>query len=106
VADEIAVVLSVLAHATPGDSVAAFAAGAAQLPLIAGRLRESTSAADLAALDTALDLLATASAPIKQRVLAAATAVVSANGEIAVEEYELLRAIAAALDIPLPPLAR
>lgn len=106
VADEIAVVLSVLAHATPGDSVAAFAAGAAQLPLITGRLRESTSAADLAALDTALDLLATASAPIKQRVLAAATAVVSANGEIAVEEYELLRAIAAALDIPLPPLAR
>ena len=37
-------------------------------------------------------------------VIVAATAVVTANGEVHVEEYELLRAIAATLDIPLPPL--
>ena len=104
VAPEIATVLSVLAHASPGDTAAAFAAGAAQLKLLDGRLAVPAASIDLAALDLALDKLATASAPIKQRLLVAATAVVTANGEVHVEEYELLRAIAATLDIPLPPL--
>ncbi|MCX6933385.1 MAG: M48 family metallopeptidase [Verrucomicrobia bacterium] len=104
VAPEIATVLSVLAHASPGDTAAAFAAGAAQLKLLDGRLDAPAASIDLAALDLALDKLATASAPIKQRLLVAATAVVTANGEVNVEEYELLRAIAATLDIPLPPL--
>lgn len=106
VAPEIATVLSVLAHASPGDTGAAFAAGAAQLKLLEGRLTAPAPSIDLAALDLALDKLATASAPIKQRLLVAATAVVTANGEVHVEEYELLRAIAATLDIPLPPLSR
>ncbi len=106
VAPEIATVLSVLAHASPGDTGAAFAAGAAQLKLLEGRLTAPAASIDLIALDIALDKLATASAPIKQRLLVAATAVVTANGEVHVEEYELLRAIAATLDIPLPPLSR
>jgi hypothetical protein len=96
----------VLAHASLGDTGAAFAAGAAQLKLLEGRLTAPAPSIDLAALDLALDKLATASAPIKQRLLVAATAVVTANGEVHVEEYELLRAIAATLDIPLPPLSR
>ena len=106
VAPEIATVLSVLAHASPGDTGAAFTAGAAQLKLLEGRLTAPAPSIDLAALDLALDKLATASAPIKQRLLVAATAVVTANGEVHVEEFELLRAIAATLDIPLPPLPR
>jgi Zn-dependent protease with chaperone function len=104
VAPEIATVLSVLAHFSPGDTAAAFAAGAAQLRLLDGRLDAPAASIDLLALDVALDKLASASSPIKQRLLVAANAVVTANGEVHVEEYELLRAIAATLDIPLPPL--
>ena len=106
VAPEIATVLSVLAHASSGDTGAAFAAGAAQLPLLAGRLGPLEPATDLVSLDTALDKLATASGPIKQRLLEAAAHVVLADGQVNVEEYELLRAIAATLDVPLPPLPR
>jgi len=108
VVDEISVVLSVLAHAAtsdPGSAGQAFAAGAAQLKLIESRLRFSSAATgDFAALDTALDKLATTSGPIKQRTLIAAAHVVSADGQILVSEAELLRAIAAALDVPMPPL--
>ena len=56
-------------------------------------------------LDAALDRLAMASLPIKQRLIVAATHVVSADGVILIEEAELLRAISAALDVPMPPLA-
>jgi hypothetical protein len=106
VAPEIATVLSVLAHASPGDTGAAFAAGAAQLPLLAGRLGPLEPVTDLVALDTALDKLATVRGPIKQRLLEAAAHVVLSDGQVHVEEYELLRAIAATLDVPLPPLPR
>ena len=103
---EISVVLSVLAYATSADPAAAFAVGAAQLKAIESRLSEPTTAADLAALDAALDRLASSSLPIKQRLLHAAVAVVLADGEVHIDEYELLRAIAATLDLPLPPLAK
>jgi Zn-dependent protease with chaperone function len=104
---EISAVLSVLAHAATSDPAAAksaFAAGAAQLKLIEGKLAFSP-ASDFAALDAALDKLATASGPIKQRTLVAAAHVVSADGRVLITEGELLRAIAATLDCPMPPLA-
>ena len=106
VAAEIGTVLSSLALAGASDPVAAYAAGTAQLPLLAGRLAPPTAMPDLAALDAALDKLATASAPIKHRLLLAAAHVVTTDDQINVEEYELLRAIAATLDVPLPPLPR
>jgi Zn-dependent protease with chaperone function len=106
VAEEISVVLSVLAHASAHDSEKAYAAGVAQLKLLEGRLSPPTTRADLAALDAALDKLSTASAPIKHRLLTAAAYVVTFDDQVNVEEYELLRAIAAALDVPLPPLPR
>lgn len=104
---EIALVLSTLAHAstTDADSAArAFAAGAAQLKLIESQLKFLPPAADFSALDAALDKLATASPVIKQRTLMAAAHVVSADGRVLITEAELLRAIAAALDCPMPPL--
>jgi len=108
VVDEISVMLSVLARATTQDSdqaADAFATGAAELGLIENRLRFlDESAADLVALDSALDELATASPAIKQRTLLAAAHVVSSNGQVLVTEFELLRAIAATLDCPMPPL--
>lgn len=107
VADEIALTLSALACAASRDPVLApraFAAGAAQLGLIQDRLQFRADA-DFVALDAALEKLAGASAPIKQRTLLAAAHTVNADGRVAVEEFELLRAVAAALDCPMPPVA-
>ena len=52
-----------------------------------------------------LDKLAAASLPIKKRLLVAASHVIGSDGTISVEEGELYRGIAAAIDCPLPPLA-
>jgi uncharacterized tellurite resistance protein B-like protein len=107
--DEISVVLSALAHTSSNadlDARAAFAAGAAQIKLIETQLVLLDAAAcDFTHLDTALDKLAAASGPIKQRTLMAAAHIVGADGQILVAEAELLRAISATLDVPMPPLA-
>jgi Zn-dependent protease with chaperone function len=109
VTTEISVVLSALAHASsddPGEAARAFADGAAQLKLVEGRITFLTEAeSGLVQLDAALDKLAGASGPIKQRLLMAAAHVVSADGVLLTQEAELLRAVAASLDVPVPPLA-
>ncbi len=109
VAGEISVVLSALAHASSASDAAAlgaFTAGAAQLKLLEGKLAFiSAEDSNIAHLDQALDKLATASGPIKQRLLTAGAYVISADGVLLIEETELLRAVAAALDVPMPPLA-
>jgi Zn-dependent protease with chaperone function len=106
---EISTVLSALAHTSSNvdmDARAAFAAGAAQIKLVENQLAFlAEPACDYAALDAALDQLATASGPIKQRTLVAAAHVVGADGQILIAEAELLRALSAALDVPMPPLA-
>ncbi|MBI3884250.1 MAG: M48 family metallopeptidase [Opitutae bacterium] len=108
VAAEISLVLSVLASASSDDTAAqtaAFAAGAAQLPLLANSLNFAPADAwNFPQLDAALDKLATTSGPIKQRALLAAAHVVSSDGVILATEAELLRAVADTLGCPLPPL--
>ena len=108
VAEEINVVLSALAHASSTDNAAAqlaFSEGAAQLKLLDGKLAMiSAEDSSITQLDQALDKLATASGPIKQRLLTAGAYVISADGVLLIEETELLRAVAAALDVPMPPL--
>ena len=108
VADEINVVLSALAYTASNsglDAAAAFSAGASQLKLLEGRLALLPPAAcDFVRLDAALDKLALASGPIKQRTLFASANIVGADGNILNAEAELLRAIAAALDCPMPPI--
>ncbi len=108
-AGEISLVLSTLAHASSEDGRAAalsFAAGATQLRMLEGKLSFLPSGACAPEqLDTALDRLAIASLPIKQRLVTAAAHVVSADGVILVAEAELLRAVSATLDVPMPPLA-
>lgn len=108
-ADDISVVLSVLARSSVREAAmaeAAFAAGAAQLKLVETKLAfQPASACGVAGLDAALEKLSLASPVIKQRTLLAASHVVSADGRLLVEEAELLRAVAAALDCPMPPLA-
>ena len=109
VADEISIVLSALARAATSDpsfAERAFVTGASQLKLIESRLRfVSAAESTLASLDTALDKLAAATPVIKQRTLVAAAQVVTADGQLLITEAELLRAIAAALDCPMPPMS-
>ncbi len=102
---EIAVVLSVLAHLTPQTTLDAFAAGAAQLPVIRDQLALfDASESGLEQLDVALDKLAVCSLPIKQRLLVAAGHVIASDGTVTEEEGELYRALAATLDCPMPTL--
>jgi Zn-dependent protease with chaperone function len=107
VVDEISIVLSALARCSVANAEfaqAAFATGTAQLKLVEAQLRFVDEAAcTFERLDAALDKLATASLPIKQRTLVAAAHVVNADGQVLVSEFELLRAISAALDCPMPP---
>ena len=108
VVDEISIIFSALARAATMDTSwaeRAFSAGANQLKLIESRLRFlPEDASTLTTLDAALDKLAVASPVIKQRTLLAAAEVVTADGQLLITEAELLRAIAAALDCPMPPL--
>jgi Zn-dependent protease with chaperone function len=108
VAHELSVVLSALAHASSadaGEAARAFAEGAGQLKLVQGSLSFLSGAdSGLVPLDAALDKLAGASGPIKQRLLVAGAHVVGADGVLLAEEIELLRAVAASLDVPVPPL--
>ena len=108
VAAETGLVLSILANAA-GDTravqVAAFAGGVSQLPKISAQLRFTASDTwDFKELDAALNRLGTASDPVKQQVLFAATHAISQDGVIQPVEAELLRAVADALGCPMPPL--
>jgi Zn-dependent protease with chaperone function len=106
VAADIAVVLSALAHLSPTESRKAFAAGAAQVPALQGRLDLLEPAGcGLEQVDTALDRLAAGSLPIKKRLLIAAAQVIARDGTISAEEGELYRALAATLDLPMPQLS-
>src|SRR5208283_4977696 len=120
VVGEIAILLSALAWAgalqgkeqadgsETADSRAAEAAfrdGAGQLKLIEDRLSLLDPAAcEFSQLDPALDKLAGASLSIKQRLLLAGAHTVTHDGVVRDEEAELLRAFAAALGCPMPPL--
>ena len=117
---EIAVLLSALAWAgalQKGDRTggvvaadtraaeAAFRDGASQLPLISAQLALlSPDACGFDRLDPALDKLSGASFPIKHRLLLACAQTVTHDNEVRDEEAELLRAFAASLGCPMPPL--
>ncbi|OQB93864.1 MAG: hypothetical protein BWX86_01590 [Verrucomicrobia bacterium ADurb.Bin122] len=110
VAADIAAVLSALAWINGASDQAAaaraFAYGAAHLKMIEVPLALLPNGiAALELLDHALDRLAAASLPIKKRTLIAAAHVIGHDGTITPEEDELFRAIAAALDVPLPAAA-
>ncbi|MDI1247330.1 MAG: M48 family metallopeptidase [Lacunisphaera sp.] len=107
VRNEVAVVLSSLAHLSAKDSAAAFAEGAAQLPVIRDQLALLPPAAcGLEQVDAALDQLAVCALPIKQRLLVAAGHVIASDGTVTVGEGELYRAFAATLDCPMPALGQ
>ncbi len=56
-------------------------------------------------LDRALNRLARAAPELKRRIMRGCIAAMLADGRVRAREYELLRAVAGALDVPMPPLA-
>jgi Zn-dependent protease with chaperone function/uncharacterized tellurite resistance protein B-like protein len=107
-APDCAVLLSALAHVgsdDPAQCQAAFNQGAQTLSYYAQAPLNYIAAdqCDLPQVDAALDRLGQAAPQIKKNVLNACGQVVAADEVIQEMEAELLRAIADALDCPIPP---
>jgi hypothetical protein len=102
VKEDAAVMLSALAGASTADTQKAFACAARQLD--AGSDLNFIQSPRLEAIDAALRRLSRSSPGVKKRLIDAAACAVAADGEVSVAEAELLRATAATLDVPLPPL--
>ncbi|MEM8875667.1 MAG: M48 family metallopeptidase [Planctomycetota bacterium] len=101
--DPIRLLLSVMAKRSDNPN-GAYKAGMARVaPELADEPRPELP---MNRLTLSLDQLDKASPGIKRRVLDAAAHCVAADGVINVREAELLRGVAAALDLPLPPLVR
>jgi Zn-dependent protease with chaperone function len=105
------ILLSATAYAgadDPSQAKVAFAKGAESL----GRIARTKipwlppTECDLAHLDAALDHFAQSVAQTKKNVLTACAETVAADGMIQQCEAEILRAIADALDCPLPPFVQ
>ena len=92
---ECELLLSLLAHA--GGSEALFAKVAPHLQL------QPKNALQLAKVSEALERLSQLAPLEKEPLLAACAEMVSGDGNVKLIEHELLRAIAAALDCPMPP---
>jgi Zn-dependent protease with chaperone function len=104
---ECSILLSALAHIGQEDEPAvsaAFQRGAGYLDAPEGAVHLlSGEACSLARVDSALDRLAQVSATAKRNLLLACAQTVAADGQVLYREAELLRAIADALDCPVPP---
>lgn len=99
--------LSRLGHESAEEEERAFRAGVQRLNLPAGPIRLlPLEQCNLPQIDQALGKLAQLSPPLKKLVLSACAHAVAADGEIERREAELLRAIADALDCPMPPFVQ
>ncbi|MFA5206512.1 MAG: M48 family metallopeptidase [Lentisphaeria bacterium] len=91
--------------ATPEAARQAFAAGVRKLAATPPPELLPAQARNLAELDGALQTLETAGPALRQRLLAAGIAIVSADGFATEAEAELLRALADSFGCPLPLLS-
>ncbi len=101
---ESALLLSILAHSNKQEGIsteAAYAKGAEKLGLATPL--QATEAISFEALNEALNCLAELKPLQKPALLKAFVACITADKEVAAIEAELLRAIAATIDCPLPP---
>jgi Zn-dependent protease with chaperone function len=108
VAPQVATVLSLLAWEGHTDAAQAQAAFSVGMQLYDARVPQSEmvqrAQCQLAAFAAALQTLAVAAPRIKRQVVAACAACIQADRQVTVREGELLRAVCAALDCPMPPL--
>ena len=106
--DECAVVLSALAYAgarDEADAHASFDHAVKSLPSGVGELRIRPAAeAGLDAADRALERLAHGSPGVRRRFLVAAGQAIAHDRILTPDEVELFRAVAEALDCPVPPM--
>jgi len=104
---EVEVVLSALARAGASEERlvrAAFATGIRKLPGPGGDWRlQPAEAVGLERVDSALGRLETAAPQARKTFLEAAIATVQADSRVDTMELEMLRAVAEALDVPIPP---
>lgn len=105
--EEIAVLLSSLAHVSADDADKAWQAGVASIEkfLPEGLRLLPREKSSLERLDKALDELAASANPVKKYVLTAAIHCVASDRQITSDEAELLRAVGEALDTPIPVFA-
>jgi Zn-dependent protease with chaperone function len=103
VRDDARLVLSLLAHAGEGDTAAAFERGVARLALVDAAL-VPRDAVELAKVGEALDRLASLAPFVKAQLLEACARTVVADASVSVMEAEVLSAVAAGLDVPVPPV--
>ncbi len=92
-------------HEDPGEAKRAFDAGAASFGKWGSQFDfDDDFGASVAVLDKSLDILLALNNEGKQMLLEAITIVVMSDKTLAVTEAELIRAICASLDCPLPPI--
>lgn len=96
------VVLSVLAYQGTGDTTAAYEAGCEALQLRPGALLQLEDC-DIAAFSRAVHSLGDCYPLLKPRILKAMAVAAASDGEVCAIERELITAIAAVMDCPLPP---
>ena len=104
VRDDARLVLSLLAHVGAGDTAAAFARGAAVLELGGDTRALPRDAIEFAKIGDAFERLLTLAPFVKGRLLEACAETIVADATVSIVEAETLRAVAAALDCPVPPL--
>ncbi len=103
VAQDAHVVLSLIAHASNSDAAAAHAKGSAILGIELPRLLPAAQLS-AAGIGAALERLRHLEPFAKPRVLKACLETAAADGVFRLAEAELVRAVAATLDCPLPPV--
>jgi Zn-dependent protease with chaperone function len=105
--DEVGFILSAVAWSGTGDAAAAadaFDAGAASLrPQLQGLALHDREAMKLPRVEQALQRLRDSAHGVRRRVLEACAMTVAHDGAVQTREAELLRAIAEAIDCPMPP---
>jgi len=98
-------VLADYGHDSERDSAAAFESGIAALgPWAKEYAYESTRSHTVPLLDKSLDVLLGLNSKGKESLLRAISATAAHDNELAVAEAELIRAVCATLDYPLPPI--
>jgi Zn-dependent protease with chaperone function len=109
VREHVQLVLSALAHTgaqTEEQARAAFAAAVSRLPDgVQPVTLQSRDTIGLARMDRALQHLERAAPGVRRRLVDACAHCVAFDGQVLPAEAETLRAVAEALDCPLPPLA-
>jgi hypothetical protein len=107
-AKDIALLLATMADSGHrGDPLAAeqaYLAGAARIDEVASSAMPEISGLDAEKIAASLDHLSKASLPICKRILDASIQTAGFDGTIEASEAELLRAVSATLDCPIPPM--